>query len=103
MEIATINENTPFRFITRKGTTSELMKCILSEGELGYTTDAKRLYVGDGVTAGGNPIHNIVLSSENMELPSEGLIAGDIVYNNSQIKIYTGVSGIWNTYLINYS
>lgn len=103
MDIATINENTPFRFIVRKGKISELSQCILAEGELGYTTDTKRLYVGDGVTKGGNPINNIVKQQSGGTLitpPISSSIAGDIVYNNFQMKIYTGLGNLWNTYVI---
>lgn len=95
MEIATINENTPFRLIVRKGLKNELSGCILSEGELGYTTDTKRLYVGDGYTMGGNIINNIVLSGSKF---SDAEI-GDIVYNDSIIEVYVG-NGNWRTYLV---
>lgn len=27
-----------------------------AEGEIIYTTDTKKVYIGDGVTAGGNPV-----------------------------------------------
>lgn len=37
----------------RRGTNSERTAVTLSAGELGYTTDTKKLYVGDGTTAGG--------------------------------------------------
>lgn len=100
MENVVINENTPFRFIVRKGLNSERLQCILSEGEIGYTTDTKRIFVGDGITMGGNPINNIVLSGSSTVLPNSALIAGDIIYNTQFIKIYNG-NGAWLTYNIN--
>jgi len=37
----------------RRGTSTVLGTITLAEGELVYTTDTKRLYVGDGATVGG--------------------------------------------------
>lgn len=44
------------RLQIRRGTLAELELVVLSEGELGYTTDTKEVYVGDGATYGGNKI-----------------------------------------------
>jgi microcystin-dependent protein len=44
------------RIVFRRGLYSEKADLILLQGEPGYTTDAKRLFVGDGVTAGGVPV-----------------------------------------------
>lgn len=38
----------------RRGTATELSSVILEEGELAYATDTEIVYIGDGVTAGGN-------------------------------------------------
>ena len=40
----------------RRGTDSERALITPADGELIYTTDTKRLYIGDGSTAGGNPV-----------------------------------------------
>ena len=40
----------------RRGTDSERALITPADGELVYTTDTKRLYIGDGTTAGGNPV-----------------------------------------------
>lgn len=40
----------------RRGTDAQRRTIILEQGELGYTTDTNRLYVGDGVTVGGAPV-----------------------------------------------
>jgi len=37
----------------RRGASAELRSIVPAEGELLYTTDTKRLYVGDGITRGG--------------------------------------------------
>ena len=44
------------RIVFRRGLYSEKANLILLQGEPGYTTDAKRLFIGDGVTAGGVPV-----------------------------------------------
>ena len=43
----------------RRGTDAQRQAVTLEQGELGYTTDAKRVWVGDGFTVGGNNISNI--------------------------------------------
>jgi hypothetical protein len=42
----------PFKI--RRGTNTQRLNFIPSEGELLYTTDTKNLYIGDGITIGGN-------------------------------------------------
>lgn len=81
MENITISENTPFRLIVRKGTNSERLSCLLAEGELGYTTDTNRLYIGDGATLGGNLIGNkfYQLSSYD-DTSSLDLTENDLIY-----------------------
>ena len=37
----------------RRGTNDQRLNVVLDEGEIGYTTDGKRLFVGDGATPGG--------------------------------------------------
>jgi len=41
------------RIVFRKGNFSEKTNLVLLQGEPGYTIDAKRLFIGDGTTAGG--------------------------------------------------
>jgi hypothetical protein len=51
-----IDENTIVRTLVRKGTDSERQQVVLEPGELGYTTNYTRLFVGDGTTTGGVPV-----------------------------------------------
>ena len=46
----------------RRGTNIERLTVILEEGELGYATDSKTLYVGDGITLGGIQVGVVQLS-----------------------------------------
>ena len=48
-----ILENTLLKLLVRRGSNLDRQQIVLSEGELGYTTDDKRLFVGDASTAGG--------------------------------------------------
>ena len=40
----------------RRGTNAQRTGGILDQGEIGYTTDTKKLYIGDGVTYGGTNV-----------------------------------------------
>ena len=67
----------------RRGTDAQRKTVTFDEGELVYSVDKKRLYVGDDVTAGG-----IVVSNRNYVVKSVGVpptppgdaIYGDIIY-----------------------
>lgn len=48
-----IIENTLLKLLIRRGTNADRLNVILNTGELGYTTDTKKLFIGDGSTAGG--------------------------------------------------
>jgi len=48
-----ITDSTIIRALIRKGTNSERETVTLADGELGYTTDTRRLFIGDGSTVGG--------------------------------------------------
>jgi hypothetical protein len=53
----------------RRGTDAERQGITPLAGELIYTTDTKKLYVGDGVTAGGNQV-DTTLSAQYLAVPS---------------------------------
>lgn len=40
----------------RRGTDADRLTVTLAEGEIAYTTDTKKFYVGDGTTVGGNEV-----------------------------------------------
>ena len=44
------------RLFLRRGTDTDRKDTVLCQGELGYSTDAFRVFVGDGTTQGGNPV-----------------------------------------------
>ena len=76
----------------RRGTDSQRQAVILEQGELGYTTDTKRVFVGDGTAAGGNIIGNKVftpMATGDRTLLSDATI-GDLVYDNNFLYQLTG-------------
>jgi hypothetical protein len=71
----------------RRGTDSDRNRVILDEGELGFTTDNKRLFVGDGNTLGGVSIANKFLGRGLRGSFGTALI-GDTVYDVLQNNMF---------------
>ena len=90
-----ILENTLLKLITRRGDDGDRKNVILSDGELGYTTDGKRLFVGDNQTLGGNIVGNIYKGSVTDHLTVTDAIVGDIVFNNTSNIIYFKTATGW--------
>jgi hypothetical protein len=63
----------------RRGTNSQRQRIILEQGELGFTTDTQRLFVGNGVLSGGVVAGN--------------LIHGPLQTPGSRTLLYTAVQG----------
>jgi len=82
----------------RRGTDSDRKQVIFDQGEPVFVTDPNsyRLFLGDGITYGGNPAA-MKLYIANISSPS-GLTTtqvGDIVYNTADTRLYalTGLNG----------
>jgi hypothetical protein len=69
----------------RRGTDAQRKHMIFDEGELAYTTDTKRLYVGNGTLSGGvvvgNNYHLPITSYYNLSTVNAGI--GDIINVNN--------------------
>ena len=72
----------------RRGLNSQRKRIVLDEGELGYTIDSQRLYVGTGTLSGGVPVASKVyppitnyndLSSQDAEI-YDVIVADDKMY-----------------------
>lgn len=63
----------------RRGTNLQRKLVTFEEGEILYTIDSKRAYVGDGSTLGGNVISNINYITTVAGLPSN-VVYGDIIH-----------------------
>lgn len=91
-----LTNSTVVKIIIRRGQNSDRKNIILSNGELGYVQDTRRLYIGDGVTYGGNPTSNVFYGfTSNVN----GLLAiaenGDQVYDTSDETLYALENSSW--------
>ena len=84
----------------RRGSDAQRKTIVLDQGEVGYTLDTKRIFVGDGVTEGGTSVgvktvgpFTSVASLGPADGQSPGLQVGDIGYAES--KLYTLTSTIY--------
>ena len=76
----------------RRGTDSQRQKVVFEQGELGYTTDSKRLFVGDGYLSGGNVVGNKVNTPMYVGTRTDltDAINGDIVYEDNLLWQLSG-------------
>lgn len=90
-----ILENTLLKLLVRRGIDVDRQSIVLSEGELGYTTDTKKLYIGDGSTTGGILVGNKFLgeASDHTTFTEAGV--GDLAFNNTTNKLYAKTTSSW--------
>jgi hypothetical protein len=77
----------------RRGTDTQRQSVILEQGELGYTIDTQRVFVGNGVTLGGTAVGSVVhppLEIPGGRLNQSDAVTGDIVYENSVLWQLSG-------------
>jgi hypothetical protein len=78
----------------RRGTDAERQLIVLDNGELGFTIDQKRLFIGDGVTTGGLPTSiDFVFADINNNFTYQNALLNDVVIDNNSSVAYV-VSGI---------
>ncbi len=84
-----IFENTLLKLIVRSGTDSDRKSIVLDSGELGYTTDTKRLYIGDGTTLGGILVGN-TFNGSRVDITTGGgnPALGDLAYDTDNKTLY---------------
>lgn len=91
-----ILENTLLKLLVRRGTDADRQLITLDQGELGYTTDSKRLFVGDGSTQGGQVAGNKFLgSSADHTTVTEGT-DGDFAFNTTTNTLYSKNGNDWD-------
>ena len=86
-------DQTIIKLKIRRGTDSQRKEVILEQGELGYTTDTSRVFVGDGTTAGGRPIGSVIhppLTNTLGRLSITRAVQNDIVVEKSLMYQLTG-------------
>lgn len=82
-----ITNNTLLKIIVRQGTDIERKNTLLNSGEIAYTTDTKRFFVGDG-TVGGILVGNVFKGSgPDITIFSPAEI-GDYAFNNDSKVLY---------------
>ena len=83
-----ILENTLLKLLVRRGTNVDRLQITLESGELAYTTDTNRLYVGDGTTVGGILAGNKYKGTAGDITTLAPADVGDYVYNSDENVLY---------------
>ena len=79
----------------RRGSDDQRRRVVLDQGELGFTTDTKRMFVGDGSLSGGNVVGSKNFGKFNLESGLGTVVGaqiGDIGYANSKLYALTASS-----------
>ena len=75
----------------RRGTDSQRITNVFEEGEVIYSVDKKRIFVGDDVTLGGVPVCNRNYIAESLGIPPivpNDVLAGDIIFDKANSRTY---------------
>jgi hypothetical protein len=87
-----ISQNTVVKILVRRGTDTERKQVVLSEGELGYSVDTRRVFVGDGITQGGVVVGNKYLGKAQAKEDYNSIVqTGDIIYQTGEMYDYAQV------------
>lgn len=79
----------------RRGTDAQRQAVILEQGELGYTIDTNRVFVGNGVTPGGTSVSTIAhqpTRTAGSRLNLTTAVRGDIICDSSLLFQLTGTN-----------
>lgn len=71
----------------RRGKDSDRKQVILDQGEVGFTTDSHRLFVGDGIVYGGISVSTAFYVAQNIANVSYAQV-GDLVFSTSDTTLY---------------
>ena len=87
-----IYDNTLLKLLVRRGSNADRQTIVLSQGELGYTTDTNRLFVGDGVNIGGIVTGNKFVGSQPDVTSITNVTQGDYAFDSdsNKLNIFTG-------------
>lgn len=89
-----IFENTLLKLLVRRGTDIDRRQIVLSEGELGYVIDTKKLYVGDGQTKGGILVGGSKFLGAATDVTSfTSAVTGDMAFDSDDEVLYYLVGG----------
>lgn len=77
----------------RRGTDAQRQTVTLEQGEVGYTTDTDRLWIGNGITVGGNTVGTkmfSILGTNGGRINQNNAYKNDIVYENNFLYQLSG-------------
>jgi hypothetical protein len=78
-----ITNDTVVKILVRRGTDAERLLSTFTEGELAYCIDTQRVFVGDGVTPGGNIAGNKFLGTTSNKNSYQSIAQiGDTIYQS---------------------
>lgn len=82
------------KFKVRRGLDAQRKTVILDEGELGFTVDTRRVFVGTGTLSGGVVVGSKVhpVTDSYASLSSTNAQVGDLVFANNQFYQLTGTN-----------
>lgn len=81
-------QDTIIKLVTRQGSDSDRKHILLYSGEPAYTTDTKRLFIGDGVLSGGNVVGNMYKGKASDIRTLAPCLPGDFVYWTDKGNLY---------------
>ena len=90
-----ILENTLIKLLVRRGTDADRKNITLDSGELGYTTDSERLYIGNGTTKGGLIAGNKYKGKAALATSLAPCVTGDYVFetDTNTLKVLQNGTG----------
>lgn len=83
-----ITQSTLLKLLVRRGSNEERKNIVLSEGELGYAVDTKKLFIGDGATVGGIPVTTQVFYGATSPIVYNTATTGDFAYDSTEGALY---------------
>jgi alpha-tubulin suppressor-like RCC1 family protein len=83
-----ITQSTLLKLLIRRGSNEERKNITLSEGELGYAVDTKKLFIGDGATVGGIPVTVEFYYGASAPTSYNAATTGDFAYDSTNGILY---------------
>ena len=90
-----ILENTLIKLLVRRGTDADRKNITLNAGELGFTTDTERLYIGNGTTKGGLVVGNKYKGKAALVTSLAPCVTGDYAFetDTNTLKVLESGTG----------
>lgn len=88
-----ILENTLLKLLVRRGTDSDRRQITLESGELGFTTDTERLYIGNSTTPGGIVAGNRYKGRAADLTSLAPVVTGDYAYETDTHSLRVCIAG----------